>query len=142
MRRKLPTGPSSHRRLGSGASGPHTPRQGGRRDGDNDGSGRTAGDAGGGSDHQRCRSPRAARPGHGAGHTAGAARKALFVNEAWTTRIVELQPAESAHLLALLFEHVKSPDFTMRYRWAPNDLAIWDNLAVQHYAVPDYGTPG
>ncbi|SQD96769.1 hypothetical protein FMEAI12_3760015 [Parafrankia sp. Ea1.12] len=55
---------------------------------------------------------------------------------------MELQPAESAHLLALLFEHVKSPDFTMRYRWAPNDLAIWDNLAVQHYAVPDYGTPG
>ncbi|ABW14071.1 Taurine dioxygenase [Parafrankia sp. EAN1pec] len=68
-------------------------------------------------------------------------RKALFVNEAWTTRIVELQPAESAHLLALLFEHVKSPDFTMRYRWAPNDLAIWDNRAVQHYAVPDYDTP-
>ncbi len=55
---------------------------------------------------------------------------------------MELQPAESAHLLALLFEHVKSPDFTMRYRWAPNDLAIWDNRAVQHYAVPDYDTPG
>ena len=68
-------------------------------------------------------------------------RKALFVSESWTTRIVELTPAESTQVLALLFEHVKSPDFTMRLRWAPNDIAVWDNRAVQHYAVPDYDTP-
>jgi len=65
-------------------------------------------------------------------------RKALFVNEGWTTRIVELEPAESAHVLALLFEHVKSPDFMMRWHWVANDLALWDNRSVQHYAVPDY----
>lgn len=65
-------------------------------------------------------------------------RKALFVSEGWTTRIVELTPAESAHVLGLLFEHVKSPDFTMRWCWAPNDVALWDNRSVQHYAVPDY----
>jgi taurine dioxygenase len=65
-------------------------------------------------------------------------RKALFVNEGWTTRIVELEPAESAQVLALLFEHVKSPDFAMRWHWTANDLALWDNRAVQHYAVPDY----
>lgn len=65
-------------------------------------------------------------------------RKALFVNEGWTTHIVELSKAESAHVLALLFEHVKSPDFMMRWRWAPNDVALWDNRSVQHYAVPDY----
>jgi taurine dioxygenase len=65
-------------------------------------------------------------------------RRAIYVSEAWTTRIVELEPAESAHVLALLFEHVKSPDFSLRWRWAPNDLALWDNRAVQHYAVPDY----
>lgn len=68
-------------------------------------------------------------------------RKALFVNEGQTTRIVELTKAESDHVLALLFEHVKSPDFTMRWRWKPNDVAFWDNRAVQHYAVPDYDTP-
>jgi alpha-ketoglutarate-dependent taurine dioxygenase len=67
-------------------------------------------------------------------------RNALYVSESWTTRIVELTPAESAQVLALLFEHVKSPDFTMRFRWAPNDIAVWDNRAVQHYAVPDYET--
>jgi len=65
-------------------------------------------------------------------------RKALFVNEGWTTRIVELEEAESAAVLRLLFEHVKSPDFNMRWKWKPNDLAFWDNRSVQHYAVPDY----
>jgi taurine dioxygenase len=65
-------------------------------------------------------------------------RKVIFVSEAWTTRIVELEPAESAHVLSLLFEHVKSPDFSMRWRWTPNDVALWDNRTVQHYAVPDY----
>jgi len=65
-------------------------------------------------------------------------RKALFVNELWTERIVDLEPAESAHVLALLFEHVKSPLFTVRWRWRVNDLALWDNRAFQHYAVRDY----
>jgi alpha-ketoglutarate-dependent taurine dioxygenase len=65
-------------------------------------------------------------------------RKALFVNEGWVTRIVELSSAESTHVLAMLFEHVKSPEFFMRWRWAPNDLAVWDNRSVQHFAVPDY----
>jgi alpha-ketoglutarate-dependent taurine dioxygenase len=65
-------------------------------------------------------------------------RKALYVNESWTTRIIELDPAESAHVLAILFEHVNSPDFFLRWHWSPNDIAFWDNRAVQHYAVHDY----
>jgi taurine dioxygenase len=65
-------------------------------------------------------------------------RKLLFVNASWTTRIVELAPPESDKILDLLFEHVKSPDFNVRFRWAPNDIAFWDNRAVLHYAVPDY----
>lgn len=65
-------------------------------------------------------------------------RKALFVTESATTRIVELQPAESRHLLDLLFAHIRSPDFSLRWRWSPNDVALWDNRVVQHYAVPDY----
>jgi taurine dioxygenase len=68
-------------------------------------------------------------------------RKALFVNESWTTRIMELTEAESKRLLSLLFEHVKSPNFTMRWHWQANDLVVWDNRAVQHYAVPDYEGP-
>jgi taurine dioxygenase len=67
-------------------------------------------------------------------------RKALFVNESWTTHIVELSPAESRYVLAMLFDHVKLPTFNVRWRWSPNDVAMWDNRAVQHFAVPDYST--
>ena len=67
-------------------------------------------------------------------------RKALYYSEAGVTRIPELTPAESEHVLALLREHVKSPDFAMRWKWEANDLALWDNRCVQHYAVPDYAT--
>jgi alpha-ketoglutarate-dependent taurine dioxygenase len=68
-------------------------------------------------------------------------RKALYYSEAGVVDIVELTQAESEHIRALLREHLKSPDFAMRWHWAPNDLALWDNRAVQHYAVPDYTGP-
>jgi taurine dioxygenase len=67
-------------------------------------------------------------------------RKALYVSECFTTRIVELDRLESRSVLDFLFRHVERPDFTMRWRWSANDLAMWDNRAVQHYAVPDYRT--
>lgn len=69
---------------------------------------------------------------------AGTGRKALFFSEAGVTHIPELTQAESDHLIALLREHCKSPDFMMRWHWKANDLALWDNACVQHYAVPDY----
>ncbi len=65
-------------------------------------------------------------------------RKALYVSECFTTRIVELSQAESAAVLAVLFAHAQRPEYTMRWKWSAGDIAIWDNRAVQHYAVPDY----
>jgi alpha-ketoglutarate-dependent taurine dioxygenase len=65
-------------------------------------------------------------------------RKALFVDELWTEQIMELAPAESDNLLAFLYEHIKTPLFTMRWRWKLGDVAVWDNRAFQHYAVNDY----
>jgi taurine dioxygenase len=65
-------------------------------------------------------------------------RKALYVNESFVSRIVELEPLESASVLSFLFRHVERPDFAVRWKWTPNDIAFWDNRAVQHYAVPDY----
>ncbi len=65
-------------------------------------------------------------------------RKAIYITESCTTRIVELPAAHSRHILAMLFEHIKSPDFNLRWRWSPGDVALWDNRTVQHYAVPDY----
>lgn len=65
-------------------------------------------------------------------------RKMLFVNEAWTTKIVGLDPLESQHLLAFLFEHARQPEFQCRVRWQNRGLLFWDNRAVQHRGVPDY----
>lgn len=65
-------------------------------------------------------------------------RKALFVNEGFTTRINELSEAESEAILKLLFAHATRPEFTIRWRWQENDVAFWDNRVTQHYAVDDY----
>lgn len=67
-------------------------------------------------------------------------RRALFVNGNFTTRIDQLSDAESAQVLALLFQHVQAPNFQCRYRWVPGTLALWDNRCLQHYAVPDYNS--
>jgi len=65
-------------------------------------------------------------------------RKALFVNDGFTTRINELEPGESEAILKLLFAHATRPEFTIRWRWQENDVAMWDNRVTQHYAVDDY----
>ncbi len=65
-------------------------------------------------------------------------RKMLNVNANWTDSIDGLSDAESRTLLDLLLAHVKAPEFAVRFSWKPGDLALWDNRAVQHYAVPDY----
>ncbi|EKT4468611.1 taurine dioxygenase [Pseudomonas putida] len=65
-------------------------------------------------------------------------RKALFVNEGFTTRIDQLPVAESDALLRFLFVHASRPEFTLRWRWQTGDVAFWDNRATQHYAVDDY----
>jgi taurine dioxygenase len=65
-------------------------------------------------------------------------RKALFVNDGFTTRINELEAAESEAILKLLFAHGTRPEFTLRWRWQVNDVAMWDNRVTQHYAVDDY----
>ncbi len=65
-------------------------------------------------------------------------RKALFVNDGFTTRINELEATESEAILKLLFAHGTRPEFTLRWRWQANDVAMWDNRVTQHYAVDDY----
>jgi taurine dioxygenase len=62
----------------------------------------------------------------------------LFVNYGFTARIKGLRRNESDALLAMLFDHVKKPEFQVRWKWKPNAIAFWDNRATQHYAVNDY----
>jgi taurine dioxygenase len=64
--------------------------------------------------------------------------KAIFINEGFTTRIIELAEAESDALLSFLFSHMTRPEFTYRHRWSGNDVVFWDNRVTAHYPVSDY----
>lgn len=62
----------------------------------------------------------------------------LFVNSIWTKKFDGMHLDLSDGLLGILREWVKKPEFMVRFRWEPDSIAIWDNLATQHYAVFDY----
>ncbi len=65
-------------------------------------------------------------------------RRTLFVNAAFTTRIVGLDADESADLLGFLYRQAAYPEYQCRFRWAAGSVAFWDNRATQHYAASDY----
>ena len=65
-------------------------------------------------------------------------RRVLYVNPLFTTRIVGLRESESRGLLELLYDHIKTPEHTCRFRWRPESVAIWDNRATWHRPVNDF----
>lgn len=65
-------------------------------------------------------------------------RKALYVNEHFTRRIVEMNATESDALLGYLTRWVQNPRFTVRYRWQEGTLALWDNRCTQHFVLNDF----
>jgi len=64
--------------------------------------------------------------------------KALYVNEHFTRRIVEMNATESRVILDYLTEWVKNPRFTVRYKWTPGTIAFWDNRCTQHFVLNDF----
>ena len=65
-------------------------------------------------------------------------RKALFVSEHFTTRIVDLPADESRQLLDELHALSTRPEYVYRHAWQPHDMVFWDNRSVMHLAA---GTP-
>ncbi|RXZ32777.1 TauD/TfdA family dioxygenase [Oxalobacteraceae bacterium CAVE-383] len=65
-------------------------------------------------------------------------RKALFVSEHFTTRIVGMPEDESRAVLTQLFVHSVRAEHIYRHRWQPHDLVFWDNRSLMHLAA---GTP-
>ncbi|PIF74798.1 taurine dioxygenase [Variovorax sp. 54] len=41
-------------------------------------------------------------------------------------------------LLQYLISQAAIPEYQVRWRWQPGDVAMWDNRSTQHYAVMDY----
>lgn len=64
--------------------------------------------------------------------------RCLFVNRLFTQHIDGLTRRESEVLLPMLCDQFTDPEIQCRFRWAPGDVAVWDNRSVQHYASPDY----
>ena len=62
-------------------------------------------------------------------------KRALFVSEHFTTRILDIPEDESNALLAELFEHSTRDELVYRHQWASHDLVFWDNRSVVHLAA-------
>jgi taurine dioxygenase len=65
-------------------------------------------------------------------------KRALYVNEHFTRRIVEMNASESQVLLKYLCDWVSRPEFTVRYRWSEGAVGMWDNRCTQHFVVNDF----
>lgn len=65
-------------------------------------------------------------------------RPTLFVNRLFTREIPGLSADEGAELLAALCGMVDLPEIQVRWRWEPGTVALWDNIACNHYGANDY----
>jgi taurine dioxygenase len=65
-------------------------------------------------------------------------RPTLFVNRLFTREIVGLDPDDGETLLDDLCRLAELPELQARMHWEPGAVAVWDNVAVQHYGANDY----
>jgi taurine dioxygenase len=72
-------------------------------------------------------------------HSRSGERALLLGN--FARRILGMSSSVSADLLRAFQDHITRLEHTVRWRWRPGDVAIWDNQATQHYAIADYDGP-
>lgn len=61
-------------------------------------------------------------------------KRALFVNEGFTSHIIGLPEDESTSVLEQLFAHSIRADNVYTHRWCPGDMLFWDNRSTIHFA--------
>ncbi|HEV2068612.1 MAG TPA: TauD/TfdA family dioxygenase [Acidimicrobiales bacterium] len=64
-------------------------------------------------------------------------REALYLNESYTVGFGGWREREATGLLQFLFRWQALDDFSCRYTWAPNTIALWDNRPLIHRALDD-----
>ncbi|WP_462187043.1 MULTISPECIES: TauD/TfdA dioxygenase family protein [unclassified Frankia] len=68
--------------------------------------------------------------------------RALFVSPSFTSKdseIIGFSPKQSHRILDLFYEQISRPEFTVRFKWNPGDIAFWDNRATSHLGPSDLG---
>ena len=65
-------------------------------------------------------------------------KKILYVNSMYTKKIIDMDKNESDELLQKIFQHQERLDFTCRFKWTENAVAIWDNRSTQHQGLTDF----
>ena len=65
-------------------------------------------------------------------------KKILYVNSMYTKKILDLDEDESNHMLNHIFKHQERLDFTCRFKWTENAVAIWDNRSTLHQGLTDF----
>jgi taurine dioxygenase len=65
-------------------------------------------------------------------------KKALYVNPAFTVKIVGMSDEASKDLLMHLYAHAMDQSNAYRFQWKPGSVAFWDNRSTWHWALNDY----
>ena len=65
-------------------------------------------------------------------------KKALYVNPAFTVKIVGKTDEQSQVLLSRLYAHAMDKAHAYRFQWQPGSIAFWDNRSTWHWALNDY----
>ena len=65
-------------------------------------------------------------------------RKALYLHRKNCHSLEGMSPKESAAILDFLHGHAENPDFSCRFHWRVNSIAMWDNRCTLHRVSADY----
>ena len=65
-------------------------------------------------------------------------KKILYVNSMYTKKIIDMDKNESDDILKKIFSHQERLDFTCRFKWTENAIAIWDNRSTLHQGLTDF----
>ena len=65
-------------------------------------------------------------------------KKVLYVISMYNKIIVGMDNSESDVILKEIFQHQSRLDFTCRFQWTENAVAIWDNRSTLHQGLTDF----
>lgn len=64
---------------------------------------------------------------------------ALFINFSMSPQVIGWSVEDSRALVAQLLKEFSNPEYHVRFKWTPGTVAFWDNRALLHYPVYNYG---